>query len=62
MGALGFMTILSGALSKHFGLVLGGIIYSIGAYFAFTTTNFTPLVIAFIATLILRKMGFDPGA
>lgn len=62
MGAFGFFVFVSGVLGKQYGLILGGIVYSAGAYLAFVSSNVIPLVIAFILALILRKMGFDPSS
>ncbi len=61
MGLLGVLVLWSGIGSKHRGLMVGGIVYLAGSYIAIYTESFLPLVIAFIITLILRKIGFDPS-
>jgi hypothetical protein len=61
LGIFGFILIFGGIFNKHFGLIIGGIVYSLGAYIAFTTVSFIPFVAAFIVAFILRKIGLDPS-
>ncbi|MDO8583356.1 MAG: hypothetical protein Q7R51_02405 [bacterium] len=61
MGVFGIIILFSGIYSKHVGIVLGGATYSAGAYFAYTSINFWPLIIAFALAWILRKLGANPS-
>lgn len=61
MGVMGFFTLYAGVTSKHVGIILGGLVYLAGAYFGFSNESLLPVVIAFAAAWVLRKLGADPS-
>lgn len=61
MELFGISLLFTGINSKHIGVILGGVVYSAGGYFAYSNMSFWPLIIAFVLAWILRKVGADPS-
>ncbi len=57
----GVPLIWGGITNRHYGSVIAGVGFLLGAYLAFTSVNLIPIAVAFILAWILRKLGLDPS-